>query len=305
MTTIEPTEIPYTIYDWGLQVIHFIQQAESPFLTIIMKGLSLLGTPLFLLLYIGILYWAINQKQGTLSALTLMFSAGINTAIKFSLKIPRPYIRDASVGLAVENSYSTPSGHAQSSSTFWTITGRFWKSAIRYVLIFALPVLIGFSRIYLGVHYPTDVLLGWGIGYGIAGITILLYPLIAKFILPQRKTIKLLFIAIIAFILLKLCKQDTTFPALFLGFGFGAVMLSEKKEFDATTGNILQKALRCIIGFAGAGLLFCIFEFLIPQHAFGQTGLIRFIKYFTISIWVSWLAPKVFLALKIASKEEH
>ena len=128
--------------------------------------------------------------------------------------------------------------------------------------------------------------------------------MISKYILPQRKTIKLLLVAIVAFILVRICRQDPTFPALFLGFGFGAIMLSEKKGFDATKGTLIQKALRCLIGFAGVAILFCIFEFLIPQNAFGQTGLIKFIKFFIISIWVSWIAPKVFIELKLASTLE-
>ena len=72
--------------------------------------------------------------------------------------------------LLEEGGWSFPSGHALASATFfpvlaWTLSRRFPAGAPAFWgLGFALPLVIGLGRLYLGVHWPTDVLAGWAMG---------------------------------------------------------------------------------------------------------------------------------------------
>jgi len=96
-------------------------------------------------------------------------SAVLNHLLKGLFERPRPYFEHP---LLIETSYSFPSGHAMESfvvygmlAYFVILTLRSWESRVAVVFGAALlVVLIGFSRMYLGVHYLSDVLAGYAAG---------------------------------------------------------------------------------------------------------------------------------------------
>lgn len=84
----------------------------------------------------------------------------LSHVLKRILERPRP---DASAHLVVETNYSLPSGHAVGAAAFATavtvLTRRWWV-----VVLWLVALLIGLSRLYVGVHWPSDLLVGWGLG---------------------------------------------------------------------------------------------------------------------------------------------
>ncbi len=145
----------------------------SPSLTSAMKFFSLVGSPLFLtilgLVVVGIF---IYQKHKRAVVLFLIGMAGellLDITLKLFFKRARP---EPFFGYTLPSSYSFPSGHALGSICFfgilaWLITARIenkiGKTLIWLTAIF-LILSIGISRIYLGVHYPSDVLAGFSTG---------------------------------------------------------------------------------------------------------------------------------------------
>ena len=153
-----------TILDFGIRLIVALQ-GLGDWQTLPMKFFSFLGTEEFFMLILPILYWCVDSLLGIRVAIILMLSGGINGAIKLALHGPRPYWFSTSVkGLAAETSFGVPSNHAQSATVIWGILAaalrKWWAWLVAVLLIF----LVGLSRLYLGVHFPQDVLLGWLIG---------------------------------------------------------------------------------------------------------------------------------------------
>ncbi len=127
----------------------------------IFKLITELGSNTIYLAVILVIFWGINKRFAKVTAIVVVGSSILNYWLKAVLKHPRP---DPSLWLTSASNYSFPSGHAQSSTTFYgwlSIKIKKWWLLIGST---TLIILVGMSRIYLGVHWLGDVLAGWGIG---------------------------------------------------------------------------------------------------------------------------------------------
>jgi undecaprenyl-diphosphatase len=150
-----------------------VHEPSGPALTHAMEFVSNAGSPAsitVLTLTAGALFWCFGKRRDTkYLAIAVIGAMILNSLLKLSFHRPRPV---PFFGLAPPDSYSFPSGHALISFCFFAILGFLLKSHIRSfsfrLAILALAVFsvltIGYSRIYLGVHYPSDVLAGFTAG---------------------------------------------------------------------------------------------------------------------------------------------
>lgn len=151
----------------GLTLIPYLQ-ASFPWLLFPMLALSLLGSPLAYLFFIAALFWCCDVRLGLHAALLLGVSAGVNDALKMAFHTPRPYWIDPGVtAFAAESSFGLPSAHAQLAAGFWGLVAVFLRRRWAYIACGLLILLIGVSRIYLGVHSLLDVALGWAVGLAV------------------------------------------------------------------------------------------------------------------------------------------
>ena len=150
------------ILNWGIQVIKAIQTVTCAPLTWIAIFIHHVFNTGIYVAIIGIMFWGIDTKKGFKLGTALFFSTSLNVAIKNFFQVPRPYTIDPSVATgASETSFAFPSGHSQGAATFWLLLAglqKNWKKWAKILVGLCLPLLVGLSRMYLGVHYPTDVI---------------------------------------------------------------------------------------------------------------------------------------------------
>jgi membrane-associated phospholipid phosphatase len=130
-----------------------------------MKFFSFLGSEDFFLIALPLVYWCIDSTLGLRIGVMLLFSSGTNNLFKLAMHGPRPYWVSAGVqGMASETGFGVPSGHSQTAAGVWGIAAASHKRTWAWVAASLIVLLIGLSRLYLGVHFLHDVLLGWFLG---------------------------------------------------------------------------------------------------------------------------------------------
>ena len=326
------------MYLWGIGVIRVIQRIEGPALTAIVKFITEFGTETFYMPAILFIFWWIDEKRGLELGILIIVSAWINSFMKDIFKQPRPYNLEPSLGLAYESSYGAPSGHAQMSLCFWismaawraevfaagVMTGKagakpllrrflIWASAVLFVL------LIGFTRLYLGVHFPTDLFIGWILGGLILTIWFIPAPRMEKIFASMGTRIQNICIAFLALIMNGLYPGDRTMPALFLGFCLGYTIMRKYFPFyaqgtiDGKKPGVKIMILRCLTGFLGAAIIYIALRLVFPGEGslfkhipiwgefspFYQIG--RFIRYCLLGLWASAGAPNMFRRMGLSS----
>jgi membrane-associated phospholipid phosphatase len=146
------------ILDWGVNVVLWLQRF-SPALDLPFKAFTFLGEEEFLILFIPFVFWCLDRRSGARLAFLFLFSAFVASVIKVLTAEPRPFLYDARVQKLFEaGGYGFPSQHTQSTLVVWGFLAITFKRAWLWVLAGILVVFVPLSRIYLGVHYPSDVL---------------------------------------------------------------------------------------------------------------------------------------------------
>lgn len=114
--------------------------------------------------FVLVLAWLRHWREALFAALALGGSALLNMGTKALFARDRPALWES---IAPEETFSFPSGHAMGTATLaWVLVLLAWRTRWRWPVLLAAVAgvfLVGCSRVYLGVHYPSDILAGWAV----------------------------------------------------------------------------------------------------------------------------------------------
>lgn len=317
----------------GIEWIVLIQSLGS-WLEIPMRFFSFLGSENFFLLVLPTLYWCIDTQLGLRVGFILLVSTSLNDLLKLAFAGPRPYWVSARVQpLAAETSFGVPSGHSQTATGVWGISAWYLRKPWAWALAVAVILLIGFSRLYLGVHFPHDVLFGWIIGALTLWAFTAFWDRIAVWLRGQTfaRQVTLAFGVSITFVilgtLLHLARAGYTLPAEWMtnaaragelpapvsmngiltpagtlfGLALGLAWMARRGGYQAS-GPGMKRALRYIVGLIGILIFWYGLGAVFPRQEEIVSYTLRYFRYVLVGFWVSGGAPWLFLRFNLADK---
>lgn len=152
-------------------IIRFIQGMRSPFLDTLMKLFTELGDQFVFIGVALVIYWFFNKRIAFKLVFVFISSAIANELLKGLFTRNRPYVEDSSLNVGTQtHGYSFPSGHSQNIGVISTVLYRNYNDKSKWLkwVLLAAVIIVPFTRMYLGQHYLTDVLVGLGLGIVIA-----------------------------------------------------------------------------------------------------------------------------------------
>ena len=244
-------------FEWEPALIEWLQAHIGSAGTAIAAFISNFGEELFLVAILGFLYWCWDKKTGATVGLTLLTVSVWNPMIKNIALRQRPYMAHPNVKClkpvdsgadimdVAAQGYSFPSGHSSSTAGTYGAAATCFKKRWLTILAIVLVFLVGVSRFILGVHYPTDVMVGWVLGI----IAMLIVTTLEKK-LEKRWMLYAILIAV-AVPGMFYCTTNDYFSAFGMLCGMAGSDLFERKfvHFE-NTRNPLFMILRLIGGIA-------------------------------------------------------
>ncbi len=284
-----------------LDVVKIIQSLRNPVLDWLFYFITHFGDKYVFIGAAVIIYWTINKRYAHRFVFAFMISALVNSSLKQIFQRLRPYYYP---GVTYETrwltpGYAFPSGHSQAAGvlgyTLYDVSKRKNKKWILYLGI-AIMVLVPFSRVYLGQHYLSDVVVGVLLSFVLVHF---LFKLIDK--MGDHEHVYTLMLAPIAMLTLFFVQNAVLFISVggFVGFAVGYYFEKEKVKYDVSAVlwvQVLKVVFGLIVFLAIKEGLKVVFPYSLNE-ATDPTILdlfFDFTRYLMIGAWAALGAPLVF-----------
>ena len=289
--------------------MQWLQGALGDFGALLGNIFSGFGEEIVLIAFLGFMYWCIDKESGRFMGLATCIGIVSNPMVKNVFLRRRPYFDnpgikclkpvDASADLydVSAQGFSFPSCHSSNAVIAYGGLAVCKKKTIFRVIGIVLPLLVGLARIEVGVHYPTDVLVG--LGFGIVILALLSF--VCKKV--SKRWVIYLVVFLLSCIGIFYCRSNDYFASLGIMGGFFAGDLIEEKfvKFE-NTNKPLKWLIRILGGFAlyyGLNTLFKLpFSAEFRESATMAAYMVRFARYFMVTFIIFAVYPILFVKAK-------
>lgn len=269
-----------------LEIIKFIQQIANPFWDLFFTVISILGEEVFLIALLGLIYWCLDKKLGYKVGFLYVVNAPLNFTLKAIFNAPRPIgsegIRTIYEGTATGSSF--PSGHSQlGGGLFWFLFKNSKEKVLKTIFLI-IAFLIPVSRLYLGVHFPVDVVVGLALGVSMVYLTEWIFEK-----LYENHTGWLLLFALppMAYCLATNDGDGFKMTGLIVAFVIGMVVEKRFIGFSVQAKPFVQVA-KYVCGVAMVLLLRSGLKAILPVGVWSG-----FVRYFIIGVFVTVIYPYI------------
>lgn len=297
---------------WALDLILWVQSWSNSILDTGFWAITQLGYQPAYLIIIPLVYWCINRSWGIRLFFLVIISTWFNETLKNLLRQPRP---DPGVVRQLDPAYGygLPSNHAQTGGVIvWGYLAaqvrKPWFTGLAIVLAF----LIGLSRIYLGAHFPMDVVSGWLLGLLVLGLALRFEEPLTAWYGRQSAAAQAAVVLALALLILLATPADNLgqYPAaaaadlsgLTLGAGLGWILENRTVRFRVE-GSLGRKAVRYLVGVAIIAVVYLGGKLIPDSPTWAVQVGIDTLRLAVLGLTAVWLAPWVFVRLRLAESD--
>lgn len=241
-----------------LDLIYALQNGRTGFWDPLLKFLNFCDTQYFYLLLILFLWIFFGWKIGFRILFVLLLSAFLNDFVKSIFQMPRPFFFDSKVAILLTvDGFGFPSGGAQNACLFGLLFSWHLRKYWAYLLSFLYIGLVSFSRVYLGLHFISDIAGGLVLGYLVFLIYICLFPKIEAF-LKKHSLLERFLLALTAAFVMHFLNNSSQGTIVALNFALAGVFLCLGLYFQILPDEPLKKEkrwLKRVISFLGAFII--------------------------------------------------
>ena len=295
-----------------MQLLYFLESIRNPVLDAIVSLVTHLGGETLFIVIALVFYWCIDKKKGYYILAVGFLGTILNQFLKLMFRIPRPWVKDPNFTIVesareAATGYSFPSGHTQNATGYLGCIARITKNKLLRILLVLLIIVVGFSRMYLGVHTPLDVVVSWVLG---ALLVMLLYPVFQKADNPKflyklmavMLAVSAVYTAFVEFFpwpsdidpdnLASGIKNGWTLTGCSAAMLIACIIDTKKINFE-TKAPFLGQVIKIAIGLAIALLLKSVLK--APLDAiFNGAGIARALRYFIMVMFAAVVWPLCF-----------
>lgn len=271
-----------------LEFMRDFAQSRPEFLNPFFQFLNYFDTPYFFFILIPVVWLGLSYQWG----LRVFYWATLNTLIVTVLKNgigwPRPSTDLPEIGLFHFADYGFPSGGAQLSMFLACLLIYAWRTKTAWAIGLAYTLLISFSRLYLGVHYPLDILGGWLVAWLLFLLFISIQKPLEHFLIKKGPLFCLALSLAIPFAIMCIARKPQIDyimgPAM--GVGIGAYFSLKHHLFLPPPKNLATGISRSLLGIA---LIFLIVLLVPSSLHFTQTFIAGLLVSLAASPICKWL----------------
>ena len=283
-----------------MEILRAIAELRTPFGEKLWQILTFLGEETFIVVVLCLLFWCINKNLSYKIGATFFLGGLLTQGLKITFQIPRPWVLDPNfqpVGSAIEaaTGFSFPSGHTASAGSLFFPLAFSVRERWRWSLA-AIPFIVAFSRMYLGVHTLLDV--GCALAITVVFAAIVQAVSVTK-LWDRPFAIALgLFVVSAAVLVYALCRQDVT-PAMLedcvkaaaAGVGFAVGYFVERRwvKFNVQAVWWMQ-IVKVVVGLVGVVAIKSGIKMI------GESMAVDALRYFLLIVWILAIWPMIFKA---------
>lgn len=258
---------------------------EHPVLDFFMTIISIISHKTFYFLVIPFIYWCVHKQIGFALLYLQVSSMYINEVLKETIMLERPFY-------SKENGFSFPSGHTQAATTFWGYLIPIVSKRIFTIIAIMMIVIVSFSRLYVGAHWPIDV-----IG-AIFIATFLIYMTLRTFdwIGSMPDFIKLILSIGLPIAFLIFSPENAWYSGFLLGAGIGYLLEQIKNRMEISR-HVSKKLLAYFIGMLG------VFAIVSMEKMLPNSFIFELLLSGGLGLWITYIAPILFVNLSIYERK--
>ena len=279
-------------------ILKSLEGIRTPLLNKIFEIITAIGEHAVLVVIIAVIYFMIDKGFAKKLLFVTMISLGINGIVKNFVCAPRPFSSGKVNCVRPETAtgYSFPSGHTQNFAT-WSTTLALKSKKLRYAFLSAVGIFaVAFSRMYLGAHFPSDVIAGAVIGISLS----LIFGTIYDKVKDKNVLYLAAVLAMTPFAIFFLFEADTHFEDFYKFYGMlcgipAASMFEERYVNLSTDAPFSKRLVRVVTGVLFALAIKELFEltaFSSPRIMLLSESVKYFILIFAVMGFYPWVIKK-------------